>query len=64
MSKTGETFFKNLQANAARFFEVCLTILKHYSKSKGFIQKVKALESGIKNVEPSFLAVEVSYRRI
>ena len=32
MSQNGQTQFKNLAANAARFsFKVCLTILEHYA---------------------------------
>ena len=30
MSENGQTHFKNLAAFAARFFKVCLTILRQY----------------------------------
>ena len=31
MSQNGQALFKNLAANAASFFKVCLTILGHYA---------------------------------
>ena len=31
MSQNGQTHFKNLVANAARIFKVCLAILGHYA---------------------------------
>ena len=30
MSQNGQTHFKNIAANAARIFKVCMTILGHY----------------------------------